>query len=188
VHRDTTVSDERLNEERVSHAKTAKERDTVGPRRTIVVTEPDGSSKTFRTGDKISRGPGCIRSQADWEDLSRQKDLLCLTESQWSINNDRPESRYIIDPDGKAIITRRGIKSPREIVSVLDFARPPDPATRTTANGNTVEVGEWFPGSDGSEVFERLLSKGPVVDRKFTDKVRTAAKKVLSKTTKKASA
>ena len=36
-HRDTTVSNERLNEERADHGKQVKDRDTVGPRRSPLV-------------------------------------------------------------------------------------------------------------------------------------------------------
>ena len=187
VHRDTTVSDERLKEERLEHAKTVKGRHTVGPRRTIVVTEPDGTSKTYRTGDKIWLGPGCIRSGTDWEDLRRNKDRVEQTDSQHAIANDLPEARYIINPDGKALVARTGVKSPGEIVCALDFARPPSPESRSFINGRWLEAGQIDPGSDGTEKLDELLAKGWVIDRKLIDRVKTAAKKVLApKSSKKA--
>lgn len=186
VARDTSVSNERLNEERLEHARTVKERETVGPRRVITVTEPDGSSKTYRTRDKIWRGPGCIRSGADWEALKRSKDIICLTSSQYAINNDLPEARYIIGE--KALTTSNGIKGPREIVTPLDFARPPVPESREFSQGRWLEVGELYAGSDGTEVFDECLADGRIKDRRsLLDRAKSAAKKALSpKTSSKA--
>ena len=185
VHRDTNVSDEQLLEEIAKHVKQVKYRDSVGPRRTIIVTEADESSKTYRTGDKLFHGPGCIRSGIDWEALKRNKDRVSLTDSQLAVNNDLPEARYIIGE--KALTTRTGIKGPREITSALDFARPPRPERREFTQGRWMEAGELDPGTDGTEKLNELLAKGSVVDRKLVDKVKTAAKRVLSpKTTKKA--
>ena len=180
VSRDTTVSDERLREERAAYALEVKHRDSVGPRRTITITDPDRTSRTFRTGDKIWLGPGCVRSGTDWEALRRDKDIVSLTDSQYAINNDLPEARYIIAPHGKAIITRTGIKSPGEIVTALDFARPPYPESRSFINGRWLEVGELDPGSDGTEKLNELLALGRVIDRKLIGRATTAAKRMLS--------
>lgn len=113
--------------------------------------------------------------------MQKSKDIVSLTDSQFAINNDLPEARFVI-ADGPAMVTRLSIKCAREIVTALDFARAPYPETRSFINGRWLEAGEIDPGSDGTEKLEELVAQGRVVDRKFIDKGKTSAKQALSKT------
>lgn len=177
VSRDTTVSNERLNEERAKHAATAKHRQSVSPRREITVYESDGSSRTYFTGDKVWHGPDCIRSGVDWSAMVRKKDIIVQTESQHAIANDLPEARYVIAPDGKALCSSSGIKSPGEITTAADWARKPNPDRRDFINGRWLEPGELEPGSDGEEKLRELVKAGFIRERKLRARVKAAIKK-----------
>ena len=148
----------------------------------IQTREPDGSTRTFREGDPLRRGID-ILSNSKFEALLKHHDVLKISKDQLMINRDDPDARYIVNPSGRAITIRGTIHNPGSVFGARNCARPPEPEQRDFRNGRWLEAGEIYPGDDGTAKLEELIAKGYVIDRKLIDKVKTAAKRVLSKAT-----
>lgn len=150
---------------------------------TIKIIDPEGGSNTYYEGDPIRRGAD-VRSSADFESMKRKRDVLTVSRSQILINTNDPAARYVVNPQGTSIVVADGIFVPEQVINEQNCHTPPDPAVRQKVRGGWIEVGELHPGIDGAELLAQLVARGAVIDRKLVDKVLTAAKKTLSKSSK----